>query len=113
MWRVAESHFLWYSALAILRDRLPAQAGLMVGHMWHTYILKSVGKRWYYVGSSNDIGRRIKEHNAGRVSSTKGHIPLELMYKKEFEHEYEARSYEKMLKDKRRAKEAIVREIEK
>jgi hypothetical protein len=32
-----------------LGDRLPAQAGLTVGHifMWYVYILKSSIKKWY------------------------------------------------------------------
>ena len=32
-----------------------------------------------YVGFSNDINRRLKQHNSGEVESTKLHIPLKLI----------------------------------
>jgi putative endonuclease len=84
----------------------------MVGLMWYVYILKSSIKRWYYVGSTNRLDQRIKEHNAGKVLSTKFYKPLQLIFKKEFDLESEARSYERLLKDKRIEKEKIIRLFE-
>ena len=95
-----------------LGDRLPAQAGLTVGLMWYVYILKSSITRWYYVGSTNRLDQRIKEHNTGKVLSTKFYKPLQLIFKKEFDLENEARSYERLLKDKRIEKEKIIRLFE-
>lgn len=80
--------------------------------MWSVYILKSSKGRWYYVGSSNDLVRRLNEHNAGKVISTKNHSPLKLVFSKEFNTEKEARGYERKLKDKRVEKERIIRSIE-
>ncbi|MBP6060596.1 MAG: GIY-YIG nuclease family protein [Candidatus Pacebacteria bacterium] len=42
------------------------------------YILKSTKNNRYYVGSTDNIERRVKEHNLGRVTSTKLMIPWEL-----------------------------------
>ncbi|TSC74797.1 MAG: excinuclease ABC subunit C [Parcubacteria group bacterium Gr01-1014_30] len=80
--------------------------------MWYTYILKSSKKNWHYVGSSNDLGRRLNEHNALKVASTKFYAPLELVYSKEWLTEKEARDYEKRIKRKRIEKESIIRKIE-
>ena len=79
--------------------------------MWYVYIIKSSYKNWYYVGSTNSIQRRIEEHNHGKVTSTKAHVPLQLVWSKEFLSEKEARSYEKLLKDKRIEKEKIINSI--
>ncbi|GEM_PF-1145553 len=101
-----------YDILTLLPGRLPAQAGLMVEYqMWYVYILKSYRKKWYYVGSSNDLVRRIKEHNLGRVVSTKAYVPFELIYSKQFTSENEARSYEKRIKDQRILKENIIKNL--
>ena len=80
--------------------------------MWYVYFLKSCRKRWYYVGSTNRLSERLEEHNQGQVFSTKSHIPLRLVFAKEFIYEKDARSYEKKLKNKRIEKEAVIKEIE-
>ena len=97
----------------ILRDRLPAQAGLMVGLMssWYVYFLKSEERKWYYVGSTNRLEERVMEHNEGKVPSTKTHRPLKLVYQIRFYSEQEARMYEQKVKDMRKEKERIIREI--
>ena len=33
-----------------------------------------------YTGSTNDLKRRVEEHNTGRVNSTKNRRPLKLIY---------------------------------
>jgi predicted GIY-YIG superfamily endonuclease len=33
-----------------------------------------------YIGSTPDLRKRLKEHNDGRVRSTKSYIPLRLIY---------------------------------
>jgi putative endonuclease len=79
--------------------------------MWYVYIIKSLNKNWYYVGSTNSIERRLEEHNKKKVLSTKAYIPLKLVWEKEFSSEKEARAYEKLLKDKRIEKEKIISSI--
>ncbi len=46
--------------------------------MWYVYILRSATDTNLYVGSTNDIWRRLSEHNSGKVDSTRGRIPFSL-----------------------------------
>jgi predicted GIY-YIG superfamily endonuclease len=46
--------------------------------MWYVYILRSVKDKDLYVGSTNNIRRRLNEHNSGKVDSTKCRIPFSL-----------------------------------
>jgi putative endonuclease len=43
------------------------------------YILQNVSKNFIYVGSTNDLNRRMSEHEKGLVQSTKAYRPLVLM----------------------------------
>lgn len=79
---------------------------------WYVYFLKSENKSWYYIGSTNRLTDRVKEHNSGKVKSTKLHRPLKLVYSHEFMTEKEARAYERKVKDMRTEKERIIRSIE-
>ncbi|HTK03646.1 MAG TPA: GIY-YIG nuclease family protein [Alphaproteobacteria bacterium] len=65
------------------------------------YVLISTkdGKR--YIGSTNDLDRRFKEHNNGLVFSTKNRRPLVLKYYQEFESLIEARVFESKYKKSR------------
>jgi putative endonuclease len=44
--------------------------------MWYVYVLRSVKDKDLYVGSTNNIRRRLTEHNSGRVDSTKRRLPF-------------------------------------
>ena len=47
------------------------------------YVLRCNGGK-YYVGSTEDLERRMKEHAAGRgCAFTKAHLPFELVYTEE------------------------------
>ncbi|MCF8241987.1 MAG: GIY-YIG nuclease family protein, partial [Melioribacteraceae bacterium] len=39
--------------------------------MFYTYILRSIEHKRYYFGSTGNIISRPKDHNAGKVRSTK------------------------------------------
>ena len=66
--------------------------------MYSVYVLRSKtdGKR--YVGMTTDWLRRLKEHNEGKVFSTKGRVPFVLVYREDLNSVKEARSREKYLK---------------
>jgi putative endonuclease len=49
------------------------------------YILKSTKTDKYYYGSSGDITRRLKEHNAGEVTSTRSGRPWRIHYLEEYD----------------------------
>lgn len=51
-----------------------------------------------YIGSTCDLRKRIKEHNAGLVRSTKTRRPFELIYYEAYKSEIDARARESNLK---------------
>ena len=78
---------------------LPAQAGAhSYYNMYAVYVLKSSRVEWYYVGMTNNLSKRIRQHNTGQTTSTKSHLPLSMVYSKQFADRITARDYEKFLK---------------
>ena len=61
------------------------------------YILKSATGR-YYIGSTNDIKRRLRQHKSGKTRTTRILKTDELVYFEEFDTIEEARAREKKLK---------------
>jgi putative endonuclease len=62
------------------------------------YILFSFKLNKYYVGSTPDIERRLKEHNRGKEKFTKTGLPWKLVYVEKFENLTEARGREHYIK---------------
>jgi putative endonuclease len=48
--------------------------------MFYVYILKSLKDDKLYIGSTNDLKRRLSEHNNGLNRSTKARRPFEIRY---------------------------------
>ena len=48
--------------------------------MFYTYVLKSLKDDKLYIGFSENLKSRLKEHNSGLVTATKNRIPLKLVY---------------------------------
>ena len=65
---------------------------------FHLYILFSMSRDRYYIGHTNNIERRLSEHNSGQTKSTKAGIPREIVYTKEFDSNIEANKVELHLK---------------
>jgi putative endonuclease len=66
--------------------------------MFYVYILKSIKDHKLYIGSTNNLKRRLKEHNSGSVFSTKLRRPFELIYYEAYKAEKDARKREANLK---------------
>jgi putative endonuclease len=68
--------------------------------MWYIYFLRSQNPtdKWIYVGSTDNLNRRLNEHNSGNVRSTKSRKPFNIIYKETFISEVEARKREKYFK---------------
>jgi putative endonuclease len=66
--------------------------------MWYVYILKSAKHGRLYVGSTDNLKRRLREHNEGRSQSTRARRPLELAAYVAVKEESIARSLEKYFK---------------
>ena len=78
--------------------RGPAKAGKTVNYMWFTYIIKSQNFNKYYVGYTEDLNRRIKEHNSGKTKSIVAYVPYELVYSEEYSLKSDARKRELQIK---------------
>jgi putative endonuclease len=66
--------------------------------MWYVYVLYSLKDGKFYVGCTNDLRERIKEHNQGKVKSTKERRPLQLIYYEACWNKKDAYKREKYLK---------------
>jgi putative endonuclease len=66
--------------------------------MHYVYILKSQTDGGYYYGSTADMEKRLKAHNAGRVRSTKHRRPLKLHYVESFDSKEAALKRERFFK---------------
>lgn len=77
--------------------------------MNYTYILKCADGT-LYTGWTNDIEKRIRDHNAGRGAKyTRSRTPVELVYCETFETKQEAMKREYAIKHMGRAKkEALI-----
>ncbi len=72
-------------------------------NLYYVYVLKSMQDKNLYIGSINNLSRRMQEHNAGRVLSTKLRRPLDPVYVEGYKSEQDARHREKNLKLRSRA----------
>ncbi|MFH1375118.1 MAG: GIY-YIG nuclease family protein [Patescibacteria group bacterium] len=52
--------------------------------MYSVYILKSTAKNYHYIGVTQDMEKRLKEHNSGHSKSTKPYKPFEVIYTEKF-----------------------------
>lgn len=48
--------------------------------MYYTYVLKSAADEKFYIGYSEDVPKRLAEHNAGLVDATRNRLPVTLVY---------------------------------
>jgi putative endonuclease len=66
--------------------------------MYVTYILYSKKLKKFYVGQTEDLCRRLEEHNRGKTPFMAGGIPWELVFSKESISRSEAMRLEKKIK---------------
>ena len=67
--------------------------------------------RTFYAGHTDDLGRRIAQHEEGAVEYTAGKRPVTLVWSGEFDTREEALAFERRIKGWRRDKKlALIRE---
>ena len=66
--------------------------------MFYTYVLLSEKDKEFYVGFTNDLKRRLDEHERGMVGSTAQRRPLKLVYYEACLNENDAIKREKYFK---------------
>jgi len=79
--------------------------------MAFVYILQSETSERFYVGSTDDLRRRISEHLRGHTLATRGRGPWKLVYTEQLESLLEARRRELEIKRWKSAKliQALIR----
>ncbi|MBP7770531.1 MAG: GIY-YIG nuclease family protein [Candidatus Pacebacteria bacterium] len=66
--------------------------------MWYVYVIKSLKNGHRYTGSTGDLKKRFKQHQAGKSTWTKSRGPYELIYYEACRNEGDARQREVYLK---------------
>ena len=74
------------------------QAGFQAEDMVHVYVLQSEKDKTLYTGITNDLDRRLREHDHKSNRSTKHKAPFALLYVETHRSHTEAREREKYLK---------------
>jgi len=49
-------------------------------NFWYVYVLRSAKDHDFYIGSTNDLKRRMQQHQRGENTSTAKRLPLKLLY---------------------------------
>jgi len=81
--------------------------------MYFVYILKSKKNKQLYVGCTNNLRERLREHNNGLVKSTRPYVPWRLVYYEAYLSEEEAFHREHNLKLRANAWNQLKRRIQK
>ncbi len=68
----------------------PLEESHPLRQMFFAYILKSNKDEGFYYGSCEDLSKRVKAHNSGKVRSTKSRRPLVIHYFEPFPSRKEA-----------------------
>ena len=71
---------------------------LQIKYIFFVYILKSEKDSKRYIGTTNNLQRRMSQHNSGMVKSTKFRRPLKMIYMEKFPSREEAEEREKFFK---------------
>ena len=82
--------------------------------MYFVYALKSIQHNYIYVGLTDNVERRVNQHNKGYERTTKPYLPFKLILVESFDTRLDARQREKELKTTsgKRPLRKIIEEIE-
>ncbi len=79
--------------------------------MYYVYLLQSIAHNQLYIGSTNNLEKRIKQHNDGENASTSLYRPWVLVYYEAYPTEKLARLREKQLKYHGNAKRELYKRL--
>ena len=80
--------------------------------MFYVYVIGSLKDKELYIGSTNNLKKRISEHNSGKVSSTKSRMPMKLFYYEAYLIKADARNREAQLKLRGQARTQLIKRLE-
>lgn len=72
--------------------------------MYYVYVLESLKNHKYYVGYTNDLEKRLSEHNTGKTKGNRYSAPFKLIYYEEYSNPTEARKREHFIKSQKSRK---------
>lgn len=67
-------------------------------HMHYVYVIKSLHSSFIYIGQTDDLRQRFRQHNAGTEIATKRYLPFMLSYYEAYSNKRDALIREKKLK---------------
>jgi putative endonuclease len=79
--------------------------------MFYTYVTKSLKDGTTYIGSTENLKRRIDEHNKGKTKSIKHKLPVQLVYYEAYLTKKQARKREIELKKNSSTKENLYKRL--
>jgi putative endonuclease len=66
--------------------------------MWQVYVLKSIQGKRYYIGCTDNLDRRLSEHNKGYNIATEKDRPWVVVHSEKFNNKLDAYAREKKIK---------------
>ena len=66
--------------------------------MYSTYVLQSISTGRYYIGYTNNLPRRMIEHNSNNTPSLRNKGPYKLIYHESYEEKHLAIARERQIK---------------
>ena len=79
--------------------------------MYFLYIIKSLKNKSLYIGYTENLNKRLKEHNNNLSFTTKKHSPWELVYYEGYKNQKDALDREKKIKQFGRVYSQLKRRI--
>ena len=66
--------------------------------MWYVYVIQNDINNRFYIGATNNISRRLREHNRGKTKSIAHFGAYHLVYSEKYSSLQEARQREQQIK---------------
>tara|TARA_R100000353_G_C6354917_1_gene154391 strand:- start:195 stop:446 length:252 start_codon:yes stop_codon:yes gene_type:complete len=66
--------------------------------MFFVYAISSLYRNYIYVGMTDNLERRVQQHNDGKEKTTKPYLPYILLYSESIDNRIDARTREKYWK---------------
>ena len=66
--------------------------------MFYVYVIKSLSRKYIYVGLTNNLERRLAQNKKGQEITTRPYRPFDLLFMESYDTRIEARQREKYLK---------------
>ncbi len=79
---------------------------------YYVYLIQSLKDSTYYIGYSDNLNQRLKEHNQGKTKSIKHKIPFKLIYFEGYLNKTIARKREIKLKKNSFEKEKLLKRLQ-